>query len=263
MATDATPVQSLWIGDRLSRIEALSIRSYLANGHAFHLYLYGDVSGVPEGVRVEDANAIIPEKEIFRVDGSLAIFADWFRQELLHARGGYWTDLDLVCLKPLAFDEPIVLGKEDGHRVSNALMRFPQGHAVTRMLADVSRAPNTVLPFDPPDVRRRKFIRRYLLGDRRTHVKWGEASGPSGFTRVLRHHDLMALAKPYYCFHPLHYSAWRSAFDDTFRHGTGFFSSSYCVHLWNEKIRRTNGVDKDGPFRPGSLVRHLIERYGA
>jgi hypothetical protein len=40
-----------------------------------------------------------------------------------------------------------------------------------------------------------------------------------------------------------------------------FFRSSYCVHLWNEKIRRA-GRHKDGPFASASLVQRLMDRYG-
>jgi hypothetical protein len=254
------PIQSLWIGDRLSRVEALSIRSFLAHGHPYHLYAYAKLAGVPDGVRVFDANAIVPEQYIFRTAGSLSIFSDWFRQELLFQRGGYWADLDLVCLKPLDFDDPIVLGKVDCSRVSNALMRFPAGHAVTRHLADVSREPNMVMPFDSAADRRRKLVRKYLLGNRRNNVEWGEASGPSGMTRMVKHHGLWALAKPYYYFHPVHFSFWACAFDGTFEEGLDFFASSYTVHLWNEKIRRA-GRDKDGPFQPGSLVARLMEKY--
>ena len=254
-------IQSLWIGDRLSRIEILSIQSFLQNGHTYHLYAYSDVDGIPEGVTVKDANAVIPEKFIFRTGGSLSIFADWFRQELLFACGGYWVDLDTVCLKPLVFEDPIVLGKFDGGKVANGLMRFPKHHEVTRLLADISRSPNMPLSFDKRRDRRRKFIRKYLLGNRRNNVGWGEPSGPAGLTKVLRHYGLLKLAKPYYYFYPLHYSLWMCAFDDTFSDGMDFFSSSYCVHLWNEKIRKLKGGGKDGPFLPTSLIHRLMQRY--
>lgn len=255
-------IQSLWIGDRLSRIEILSIRSFLANGHDYHLYVYSDLEGVPDGVTVKDANAVVPAKFIFRTEGSLSIFADWFRQELLFGCGGYWADLDIVCLRPLLFQDPIVLGKVDCSRVSNALMRFPKHHEVTRLLAEVSKNPNTLLPFDSARDKRRKLVRKYLLGNRRNNVEWGEASGPSGFTRMVKHHGLWKLAKPYYYFHPVHYSFWACAFDDTFQEGMDFFRSSYCVHLWNEKIRRMGRINKNGPFSPASLVHRLMERYG-
>ncbi len=262
-AADENPshtIQSLWVGDRLSRLETLSISSFLAHGHAFHLYTYSPVANVPSGVILEDANALVDERLIFRVNGSLAVFADWFRQELLHAHGGYWTDLDMVCLRALDFDDPVVVGKVDPQRVSNSLMRFPKGHPITRQLADVTREPNTILPYDNARERRHKLVRKYLMGNRQKHVKWGEASGPSGLTRMLKHHNLFGVAKPYYYFYPLPFSFWGCAFDDTFRSGAGFFDQSYCVHLWNEKIRKSS-VEKDGPFRKDSLIQHLLDRY--
>ena len=189
-------IQSLWIGDRLSRIEILSITSFLTHGHPYHLYTYGPVEGVPAGVVVKDAHAVIARSRIFQVNGSLSIFADWFRQEMLHACGGYWADLDLVCLRPLTFDDPIVVGKVDSSKVSNALMRFPKGHPRTRQLADISRSPNTIIESDSPRDRRRKLVRRFLMGNRRSHIPWGESSGPSGLSKMLKHHGLMKLAKP-------------------------------------------------------------------
>ncbi len=254
-------IQSLWIGNRLSRLEILSIRSFLANGHDYHLYVYSNVEGIPEGVTVKDANVILPEALVFRSHGSLSIFADWFRQELLHARGGYWVDTDMVCLKPLRFDDPVVIGKQDATRVCNALMRFPPQHPVTRILADLCRDPNMILSIDNAKEKRQKLVRKYLLGNRREDVGWGESSGPSGLTRMLKNHRLLKAAKPFYYFYPLHYSLWTCAFDQSFRDGLGFLSSSYCVHLWTEKIRRTEGINKDGPFHARSLVQQLMQRY--
>ena len=40
-------IQSLWIGNEISNIEKLCINSYIKNGHAFHLYAYNDIEGVP------------------------------------------------------------------------------------------------------------------------------------------------------------------------------------------------------------------------
>ncbi len=53
-------IQSLWIGSRLSTMEKLCIVSFIKQGHAFHLYTYGEVAEVPQGTIVKDANEIIP-----------------------------------------------------------------------------------------------------------------------------------------------------------------------------------------------------------
>ena len=65
-------VQSLWIGNRLSTLERLAIASFLANGHEYHLYGYGDVQGVPRGVTLKDGNAILPESRLFTYSDGFA-----------------------------------------------------------------------------------------------------------------------------------------------------------------------------------------------
>ena len=64
-----TTIQSLWIGERLSTIERLSIQSFLTNGHEYHLYVYSDVGEVPSGVVLKDASSIIPRDGIFTTRG--------------------------------------------------------------------------------------------------------------------------------------------------------------------------------------------------
>src|SRR5208337_1561570 len=61
-------IQSLWIGDRLSTMEQMSILSYLQQGHEFHLYVYHPVADIPAGTTVRDANEIVPESpELLRL----------------------------------------------------------------------------------------------------------------------------------------------------------------------------------------------------
>lgn len=97
-------IQSLWVGDPLSNLEKLCIRSFLDNGHEFHLYVYDDVQGIPAGATVKDANEIIPSREIFYTRKKyVAPFSDWFRYALLAKRGGVWVDMDTICIKPFDF----------------------------------------------------------------------------------------------------------------------------------------------------------------
>src|SRR4029079_10479871 len=77
------PVQGLWIGPRLSTMQQLTIRSFLANGHPFHLFIYEDVTGIPRDTTVLDARAILPESEICTYQdgfgaGSPSLFSNIF-----------------------------------------------------------------------------------------------------------------------------------------------------------------------------------------
>src|SRR4029078_8374501 len=95
-------IQGLWIGDVLSRMERLSIASFLAQGHQFDLFTYGPVRNVPKGTRVRDPAEIMSRDRVFqyRDHASYAGFANFFRYKLLLDRGGWWVDLDSVCLRP-------------------------------------------------------------------------------------------------------------------------------------------------------------------
>tara|TARA_Y100001972_G_scaffold128789_1_gene191746 strand:- start:4406 stop:5215 length:810 start_codon:yes stop_codon:yes gene_type:complete len=95
--------QSLWIGDKLSLMEYGCIKSFLKHGYEFHLYVYGEVENIPEGVVIKDGNQILNKNDIFKEHGSILPFADLFRFKMLYLCGGCWVDLDIICLKP--FDE--------------------------------------------------------------------------------------------------------------------------------------------------------------
>src|SRR5262245_55650333 len=99
-------IQMFWHGRPLSRIERLSMASFMGNGHAVELYVYEEPRGVPAGVCMKDAADILPRSDVFmhKRRNSIGHFADWFRYELLFKRGGYWSDADMVCLAP--FDYP-------------------------------------------------------------------------------------------------------------------------------------------------------------
>jgi len=101
--------QSLWVGPQLRWIEQLSMKSYLLNGWRYKLFVYDEPAGVPEGVELCDAAAILPRSAIFQEGdgsgahkGSLGAFSDLFRYALLARLGGLWTDTDVVNLR--AFD---------------------------------------------------------------------------------------------------------------------------------------------------------------
>src|SRR4051794_37495980 len=102
-------VQGLWVGGELSAMEQICIQSFLKNGHGFHLYTYGDVRGVPDGTVRLDGSTILPASKVFQYrNGSFAGFSNFFRYRLLLEKGGWWVDLDTVCLQPFDFEAPYV-----------------------------------------------------------------------------------------------------------------------------------------------------------
>ena len=98
-------IQGLWIGDTLSRFEYNSIKSYIKQGYEYHLYTYGKVNNIPEGVIIKDGNDILDKKYIFYYEGSIAPFSDLFRYKLLFDKGGVWTDCDIICVHRLPINK--------------------------------------------------------------------------------------------------------------------------------------------------------------
>src|ERR1041385_4639947 len=106
-------MQSLWLGRGLSLMEHLSINSYLANGFDFHLYVYDKNINAPPGVTIKDANEVLPKNKIYTyeggvIQGSYAAFSNLFRYKLLLENGGTWTDLDMVCLRPIDLEQEYI-----------------------------------------------------------------------------------------------------------------------------------------------------------
>jgi hypothetical protein len=119
----AGDIQGLWVGDRLSVMEQLCIRSFQKHGHRFVLYVYGDTAGIPPGTVVADGNSILPASRIFtyREHKTYAGFANIFRYKLLLEKGGWFVDADLVCLRPFDFQDQYVFSSEgiNGRQVVN------------------------------------------------------------------------------------------------------------------------------------------------
>jgi len=128
---------ALWVGKPLTLIEILCVNSFINNGHRFHLWLYDAIdTQLPDKVIVEDANEIIPKEEVFcyknsnqfgHGKGSYAGFSDVFRYKLLYMKGGWWTDMDVICLKPFCFTDTYVFRSHHDYPAIGNIMKCPQG----------------------------------------------------------------------------------------------------------------------------------------
>ena len=103
------PVQSLWIGGQLSKVEQLCIQSFIDHGHELHLYAYEPINNAPAGTYMHNAREIIEEDAVFTYKngwgkGSVSGFADWFRLLMIRKNGGWWVDMDIICLKKFDFE---------------------------------------------------------------------------------------------------------------------------------------------------------------
>ncbi|WPU91654.1 glycosyltransferase [Mucilaginibacter sabulilitoris] len=256
-------IQSLWIGGELSKVEQLCIQSFLDHGHEFHLYTYETVSNLPPKTQIFDAGSILPKEKIFTFDtgwgkGSVAGFADYFRLLLLQRNGGWWTDMDVVCLKPFDFAREIVFCSstegEYGSLANNSVFKVPKN-----------------APFLD------HCIHRLSLGDI-SKMTYGSA-GPFLFQSVIKELQLEDQIVPYHYFNPI---SWRYVGElildqmtraDKIKEyvrpflkphtmpGRRIVKASYAVHFWNE-IWRSSRFDKNARYSASCLFEQLKRKHG-
>ncbi len=261
-------VQGLWVGGRLSALERLCILSFCANGHEFHLYHYDELRNVPQvkGLRVLDAQEILPRTAMFgRRTGIISWFADHFQYELLRQRGGWWADMDTVCLRPLDFSGDIVIARPQfGDILSIAIMKFPRAHPAIAAAADCYRDVDRFQPWDTFRIKKRKAGRRLKFWrDSRKNIGPDDAGGQFGFMRLVRHFGLEEFIQPTHVFHMLDAFMLDYIFTDTLHEMDALapmLSRSYCVHFSNSWLNKW-GFDKDGKYPEHSLYEILKRRY--
>ena len=231
-------IQGLWIGPELSVMERMSIASFLAHGHEYHLYVYDDVKYVPNGVIVRDANEILSSSMIFQYkhSKSYAGFANFFRYQLLLNKGGWWVDTDVICLKPFSFPDEHVFASEEhkGKRIANnGIIKAPVASDVMAYACQVCRSK------DPEQ------------------LMWGE-TGPRLLDQAIKLFALEKFTKPHQVFCPLGFEEWGSVLDPDAN--PSLDQTTYAIHLWNEMWRRENR-DKNGQYHPDCLYEQLKRKY--
>lgn len=237
------PVQSLWIGRRLTAMEQTAIRSFLASGHPYHLYCYEHVEGVPAGTIVEDGNDILPAASIFTyaegfAQGSPAAFSNAFRYRLLLDRGGWWVDTDVVCLRPFEFGADRLWATERTDppgelTVSTSVIKAPPGDELMAWAWKACSAIDTA------------------------KVTFGQI-GPRMLQAGVDALNLHAFMRPHTFFSPVPFYDWAKMLDP--RHEFTLGREVYGIHLWNQ-MWAAHQVDKDDSFPPECLYERLKRRF--
>jgi len=208
------PIQSLWIGE-LGTMEKLCIKSFLANGHPFHLYTYGELEGVPEGTTVMNASEILPKGDVASFP-TLQQFADYFRYKLLYERGGWWMDMDTVCLRPFEFKQDYVFARvvaTNRPMVYNGFIKVP---AKSEIMYNC-------------------YTRIEIMDAYSRSVADFQGLGPHMLTRLVSELKLNGYVVDGDTFDPVHWDKLHLLIDPAFKPD---LSKSYTLHLfhaaWND-----------------------------
>ena len=232
------PIQCLWIGDTLSNLEATCLASFIWHGHPLHLYCYQDISNLPSGVALMDANTVLPESDIFYYADRETVsgFANLFRYKLLSEKGGIWVDCDVICLRPFLFQQEHVFPTERPDQVSNFVLKAPANSPVLNAAYQIASE------FD------RETIRFGQTGP----ILLNFLASKFDLSRCTMHHDVFCPI-PYQSYQELLSSGGMEARSE-------LLESAYGLHLWNE-MWRLGGIDKNGTFPESSIYGAMQLKY--
>ena len=249
-------IQSLWIGDPLSNLEKLCAESFLDNGHEFHLYVYDDVGGIPDGVTVKDGNEILPATRIFHNKrSSVAPFSDLFRFALLARKGGWWVDMDTICIKPFDFDDEIVFPYCRDLSVAIAPIKFPKGHFLMTELENACTHFTKPAVWDTPADRRRKRA-LILQKNNLPHMAFYEQLG-----RAIKHYQLEKHGKAPEVFMSITDVGW-CLFGGNLSSRLDFHPQTYALHFTNSILTNENNLDKNAIYPDDSIYEFLKQKHG-
>jgi Glycosyltransferase sugar-binding region containing DXD motif len=232
-------IQGLWVGKTLTAMERMSIALFLKHGHEYHLYVYDDVGPVPRGVVLKDAASILPASRIFQYHRheTYSGFANFFRYKLLQEHGGWWCDLDVICLKPFDFPSEHVFALErtaGQPRLGNGILRAPRGSTIMTLA--------------------------WLACDRVKYpedMAWGEM-GPKLIAKLVGLLALEANVQDSQVFSPLECDQWETVLDPAAV--LALAPETHAIHMWNEMWRRRK-LDKDASYPADCLYERLKRAY--
>ena len=264
--------QFLWFEGKLSALENLCLRSFLANSYDVHLYTYRQVANVPPGVKVLPGQDILSEdKLVFNTgaDGrrtSYTAFSDLFRLKLIHEKGGWWFDMDMICLQylppPTSFYVASTWEGVDGECACPCAIWAPAGDPLVRELYQMSS---------------------HVIQTSQTSLGIPEA-GVFPLQDLVRRHNLYRSVAPWWEFCPY---PWRFVYRLASRNSSDYakdvirqvkhrtkelldpqFKAGYLrkgsrtLHFHNE-MWKACGLDKDATYFRLSLIERLKQRYQA
>lgn len=261
MQADA-PIQMLWIGNQLSPIEQLCMKSFLYHGHQVDLFAYSDINGVPSDVTIRDASEIIEPSKVFKHRNSYAAFVDLFRWALLGKRGGYYCDTDVLCLKPFEFDESIVIGTENKDFLTTCVLGFDNSPLANQFADDMlyeALHPLEWRSWDSMEIKRKKLFYRFSP-KKYNAVGWGYTSGPIGLNNVYYHKGYDFALQDVSKFCHVSYGDWRKFIEPNALSFEDFPEMSMAAHLWNEMWSR-GGIDKYSKFDKDSFIGKAMDKY--
>lgn len=237
-------VHMFWAYGQLSKLEIISINSFLKNDFKLNVWSYDPHLILPTGAQWRDASEIIPENLVFKYkNGSYAGIADLFRYAVLNKLGGMWSDTDVVCL--ISLDKFLDMNS--------------CGFFVTERTKDFGKVTvNNNLIYHPLPKKGDAIDVAYnfALTINKDNLDWGDI-GPKLLRVISEHYPNLRpeLMEPDFCNSINFWDCPKRLLTTT-----ALPSNAAFVHLYNE-MWRARGISKIAPYPVDSLMAEFEKMY--
>jgi len=127
-------INMFWMGKSIASVQQC-IDSF-ARFHAVKMWSYTDQEYV--NCEVKNANEILPVEDLHENLYHKTAISDWFRMNLIHQLGGWYSDCDNYCLSPIDFSEENIFTYFKGETgdLNNSIFKCAAGSPILREAID-------------------------------------------------------------------------------------------------------------------------------
>jgi hypothetical protein len=226
---------SLWVGNPMTKIQEVSLSSFIYHGHSLTLYVYDIDMKVPEGVQKAFAGDIMDKSEMFLVQDTYAAFSDLFRYRMINKTGLAWVDADTICLSSDWDGLGDTYACLENETVVGGVLSLPQDSEALDYL--IKKSTN----FD------------------KTKIKWTDV-GPALVDKAFRKFDLMDKVHPMETFCGVHWSQWEKLWNPkSLKEIKILEKTSKSVSVYHSMTTR-GGIDKNY-LPPKSAMEYFYNKF--
>ncbi|OEU71629.1 MAG: hypothetical protein BA874_10730 [Desulfuromonadales bacterium C00003068] len=257
-------IGALWVQGPLSFLEQLCLVSFIDAGHHVVLYTYGQVTGVPEGIEIRDANQILSQDGflVHERTGSPALHSDLFRYRLLEKEDRMiWADTDAYCVKAFETQTGHFFGWESHKHINGGVLGLPSDSDALGELLEFTKDEFAI----PPWFSEEEKARLGVLKDNGEPVHAGEMTwgvwGPHAVTHFLQKTGEDKYAFPQEGLYPFTFKNRNYMLKRGFDISPYVTDNTYSIHLYGRRMRRRIVEKENGIPKRWSLIGKLLAKH--
>jgi len=239
-----------WMGE-LSFYEIANLNSFCKNNFKVNLWTYDKelaTVGLSDQIEIKDASSILDREYLYKFNqgsqkSSMSSFSNIFRFELLNKYGGWWFDVDCICIKnvssfiKIAMENNFVIGRERKGYTGSSVLFFKEKDILQSLIH---------ITWERINKNDYKFY-------------WGEI-GPDLITEIILGKNLMEDTFDEKYFYKVSPEKFYKFFQNDSLNNNKLeliLGNSYVAHTWNEMFNRYLIKKNKLPPQDSYLYKHI------